>query len=161
MSDLVLAGMFHRFCRRCWRRCYHLPAVLETNFLPIKKFSASISSWQHRYPTLRTGQPSGAMYTRPRDGFQPKSSCLQLLHALRKCSLFASSDTVFALSSGHGKCGMYSTMCYHTHRRRNRGGVAPGEGASAFLSCQPSTLDSVFLLRTNSNFVAGFSFLVF
>ena len=99
--------MFYQFCRRCWRRCNYLPAVLDTKFLPIKK-SASISSWQYRYPTLRTGT-----CTRPRDagGLQsaPRSSGLQLLHALRQYSLFTSSDTVFALSSGHGKCG----MCYH------------------------------------------------
>ena len=105
---LGVAQMFHRFCHRCWSRCNYLPAVLDTNFLPIKK-SAPISSWQRSYPT-RTGYPF-VTWTRPQDGLQsaPRSSGLQLLHTLRQCSLFASSDTVFALSSGHGKCG----MCYH------------------------------------------------
>ena len=110
MSFCCSARMLHRFCRRCWRRCNYLPAALYTNFLPIKK-SASISSWQHSY-SARTGHPF-VTCTRPRDadGLQsaPRSSGLQLLHALRQCSLFASSDTVFALSSGHGKCG----MCCH------------------------------------------------
>ena len=101
--------MLHQFCRRCWRGCNYLPAVLDTSFLLTTK-SASISSCQRSYPASHPF----ITCTRPRNAgclqSAPRSSGLQLLHALRQCSLFTSRDTVFALSSGHGKCG----MCYHS-----------------------------------------------
>ena len=112
----ILTGMRltmgHRVCYRCWIRCNPSWLALKENVFQTKR---AATVWSCHPPAFQHTYSSGSGVAsitciRSRDSVQAGSLvglCHgQMLHPLRHCSLFASSDTVFALSSGHGKCGM-------------------------------------------------------
>ena len=90
----------------CWIRCNPSWLALEENVLQTKRAVTDLSchppAFQHTYSS-----GSGVASIMCIHSLQPGSLVLgQVLHPLRHCSLFASSDIVFALSSGQGKCDM-------------------------------------------------------
>ena len=106
--DMLSGSLFRRSCRGCARE---LTSHRSQRLLIIRQFTR-LSSRAVKYgrPVHRQRQV--------RYGLGTTRLCVS-----RLCSLFGVSDTVFALSSGHGKCGkvmathtnMYTHARAHTH----------------------------------------------